>query len=89
MAERKWIVHYEEDKDEDYYEEGEYPFELSVVVENSHGHVSWGWADDEKIMLLHGGDLNGGQYSDATIERVKRLAQILCDELNAEERANG
>lgn len=79
MSIRRWKVKLDTDFIED---EGE--FELSVVVEGSHGDSSWGWPGEDKIMLLEG-HLND-DYSMKTIKLVKKYAKLLCNELNAKEK---
>ena len=61
-------------------------FEISVIRKsNDHGHRSWGWFDDTKLLIAH----NGGQCKWPLIEKVWDkmivLAEETAAELNAEE----
>lgn len=68
---RRWKVKLEHNTD--------HHFQLSVTVEGSLGDASWGWYSDEKIILL---DAHVDEYSEQTVEMVKRHAHALCAELN-------
>jgi len=62
-------------------------FEISIVREsNKLGQESWGWFDDNKLLICH----NGGPCHDALTEKVWDkmiiLANEVCEELNNEER---
>lgn len=60
-------------------------YELSVIrSDNAHGRRSWGWGDENKIILfgtgLGGNDLN--PRTPEQIERARLVADILCGQLN-------
>lgn len=61
-------------------EELELGYELSVVVEGSHGTKSWGWPGEEKIILA-----DCPYYSAEQVELLKTLAEQLCNTLNRKE----
>ena len=66
-------------------EEGGY--ELSVIrKDNKLGHESWGWGDEDKIILfdneIGGNDLN--PCNSSQIAFAKRAAFLLCEALNNE-----
>ncbi len=68
---RWWKVNY-------FYDAG-VNFELSVCLEGAHGLNSWGWAGDDKIILLE------GDYEDYDVETRKRFRQyaaVFRDALN-------
>ena len=77
MKKNKWEVQLKGE-----IEEGD--FELSVIRKsNLHGHDSWGWGDENKIILfdtgLGGNDLNPGTKKQ--IKFAKQVAKILCEGL--------
>ena len=62
------------------------PFEISVIRKsNTHGHSSWGWFDDTKLLVAH----SGGPCSVSLVEKVWDKMIILAEEtaleLNREE----
>lgn len=61
-------------------------WEISVIrKDNEHGHRSWGWFDDTKLLVSH----NGGPCSWPIVEFVWdeqiRIAHELCEKLNSGE----
>lgn len=74
--------------DLDDFEEEEFGFELSVIRKNNkHGHDSWGWGDENKIILF-GTGLGENSLPEEDVKAVKfakRIAQLLCDVLNTED----
>lgn len=61
-------------------------WEISVIrKDNEHGHRSWGWFDDTKLLVSH----NGGPCDWPIVEFVWdaqiRIAHELCDKLNSGE----
>lgn len=88
----KWQVESKYTTKEEYYkffrEQGENPedydiddfneVEISVVREdNKHGIASYGWPDQDKIILFDNGD-----YSKKDIEWCEQVARTVCDALN-------
>jgi len=63
-------------------EEGEYGWELSVVrLTNKHGQQSWGWGDENKIIICgNENQLNPG--TKAQVAFMRKAAKILCEGLN-------
>jgi len=58
-------------------------FEITVCRKsNAHGQRSWGWIDENKLLISH----NGGPCQDALIpavwDRMIKLAEEVCAELN-------
>jgi hypothetical protein len=61
-------------------------WEISVIrKDNLHGHLSWGWFDNTKLLVSH----NGGPCSWPIVEFVWdeqiRIAHELCAKLNSGE----
>lgn len=59
-------------------------FEISVVrASNKHGQRSWGWFDENKLLICH----NGGPCHDALVpivwDRMIELAEEVCRHLNS------
>jgi len=71
-----WLVHTKGAPDKKYWE-------ICVIKEsNRHGHESYGWFNEKKILISH----NGGPCSDTVSElvwnKLVQIAQELADELN-------
>jgi hypothetical protein len=74
----KWVVQewdYRDDEDEPCYE-------LSVVVEDSHGTRSWGWPGRDKVILVEDEET----YPDEMLSKIKKAAEFLCELLNNKEK---
>lgn len=57
-------------------------FEISVVREDDiHGHKSWGWFSDTKLLISH--DSNDNVLHEKVWDRMIKLAHEVADELNA------
>jgi len=65
---------------------GQERLEIAVVVEGSHGTLSYGWHDNvNKIIILADQHVpNQRPYSKAMFELAMKEAQELCDQLNKE-----
>ena len=68
------------------HEYGDNGYEISVIrKDNEHGHASWGWGGEDKIILFS--DSLGGNHLDYSTESeafAKKVAHKLCDALNEE-----
>jgi len=72
----KWdvVIFGEKGHDED--------FEISVVREDdTHGHESWGWFSDTKLLISHDGNCSG--LTEKVWDKMVKLAHEVADELNA------
>lgn len=59
-------------------------WEISVVrSDNEHGHKSWGWFDDRKILISHDGGPGRWPYAKAVWNAQIRTAHEIRDMLNA------
>lgn len=81
---KKWFVQlkgeYISQEDLDEYEEGEGEpgYELSVVLDGSHGVKSWGWPGDDKIILAD----TDMQYTKKQFDLLMKYAEKMAEELN-------
>lgn len=59
-------------------------YELSIVREdNQHGLISWGWLDTtSKLLISHEGGHGVWPMRPEIWERLKGLAQEICDDMN-------
>lgn len=75
-------------QDPDYEEgddfDGEFDYELSVVVAGTHGTQSWGWPGKDKVIIAHGG-LNGACYPETILAFLYETAATLRDKLNGQD----
>lgn len=66
-----------EDKDD------EFGLEISVIrKDNEHGHNSYGWGDEDKIILWDSQGITGNSMYTGNIQWCKDVAQLLCDKMN-------
>ena len=60
----------------------EFGLEISVIrKDNIHGHESWGWGDETKIILWSSGDTSN-EMSTNNILWCRKVAELLCDSMN-------
>lgn len=60
-------------------------WEITVIRKNNiHGHRSWGWIDENKLLISH----NAGPWSliRPVWDRMVKVAHDVCDELNSAEK---
>ena len=76
---RKWVVNVL----------GEFPYdyEISVVVEGSHGQISYGWFDEDKLFVAYASEdtdngFNDHPLAETVFNRHKALAEELCQLMN-------
>lgn len=61
-------------------------WEVFVVRENNHhGQISWGWFDEDKLLVSHNGGPCRWPLAPGIGEAVIKLAEELADKLNKEE----
>lgn len=61
-------------------------FEISIVREsNKHGQRSWGWFDEDKLLVSHNGGHCSWPLTEKVWDKMIVLANDVCKELNAEE----
>ena len=61
-------------------------WEISIVRQgNQLGHESWGWFDDNKLLVSHNGGPCHGPLIRPVWDRMIRAAHEVCDELNVAE----
>jgi hypothetical protein len=66
-----------EDRDE------EFSLEISVIKkDNEHGHESYGYGDENKIILWSTDGSAGNEMSTEDVHWCKNVAQLLCDSMN-------
>lgn len=59
-------------------------FEISVIRDDyAHGHASWGWFDENKILISHNGGPCRWPLIPLVWDKMLRLAREVADELNA------
>jgi hypothetical protein len=66
------------------YDKSRCSYEVSVIDTDNHGIGSWGWHDENKIAITSS-ELVNCQLNPRTpgqIERVLKIAQVLCGVLN-------
>ncbi len=79
MQEDKWEVQIKGEKC------GE-SFEISVIREsNEHGHRSWGWFDETKLLICHNGGPCHWPLTEKVWDKMVKLADEVATGLNAEE----
>lgn len=66
-------------------EDDEFGLEISVIKkDNKHGHESWGWGDEDKIILWDSsGNISNEMYT-GNIVWCKKVAELLCNSMNKE-----
>jgi hypothetical protein len=68
-----------EDKDD------EFGLEISVIRKDyEHGHESYGWGGQDKIILWDSGGVAGNEMYTGDIHWCRKAAQLLCDNMNKE-----
>lgn len=61
-------------------------FEISVIRKsNIHGHSSWGWFCDTKLLISHNGGHCDWPLTDKVWDKMVNLAEEVAKELNEEE----
>ena len=75
----KWLVQIKGRKCSD-------SFEISVVKRsNKHGRLSWGWFDDDKLLISHNGGPCHWPLIKVVWDKMVKLAHEVADELNVKE----
>lgn len=60
-------------------------WEISVVrSDNDHGKRSWGWFDDDKLLVSHDGGPCNWPICEFVWDAQIEIANQLCDKLNTE-----
>lgn len=76
---RRWIVKV-------FGRAGAESFEISVVrSDNEHGQKSYGWFDENKLLISHNGGPCHWPVIKPVWDRLIKAAQEVADELNAKE----
>lgn len=66
-----------EDKD------GEFGLEIAVIRKDyKHGHESYGWGGQDKIILWDSGGVVGNDMYTGDIHWCRKVAELLCDSMN-------
>ncbi len=66
---------------------GDRGFEISVVREdNKHGIASFGWFDENKLLITHNGGPCSWPLHTLVWDKSIKLAQEVADELNRQEK---
>lgn len=61
-------------------------WEISVIRQgNLHGHESWGWIDENKLLISHNGSPCHWPLIRPVWDRMVQTAQEVCQELNTAE----
>jgi hypothetical protein len=61
----------------------EFGLEISVIkIDNEHGHESYDWGDEDKIILWDSQGIAGNEMYTGNIQWCKDVAQLLCDKMN-------
>lgn len=77
--EGKWIVNIKDDRKNE-------RFEISVVREgNKHGQRSYGWFDENKLLITHNGNPMRADMPEFIWQKMIRLAHEVANELNESE----
>lgn len=64
-------------------EEDGVDLEISVIkVNNEHGHASYGWGGEDKIILWDSQGTVGNQMYTGNIQWCRDVAELLCDKMN-------
>ncbi len=62
-------------------------WEISIVREdNVHGRKSWGWFDENKLLVSHNGWPCRWPIIKPVWDRMIQAAREVCDELNAQDK---
>jgi len=69
---KRWVAHINGKLDE----EG---FEISVLIEGTHGQQSWGWSGTDKIIILEGDKYDYSRYH---YGKAKQRAEAIANVLN-------
>ena len=65
-------------------------WEISVVrVDNHHGQRSWGWFDDNKLLISHNGGPCSWPIVGYVFDQNVKIAEEVCRRLNNGEGVNG
>lgn len=63
----------------------EFGLEISVIKkDNEHGHESYGWGDEDKIILWDSSGSAGNEMYTGNIQWCRKVAELLCDYMNKE-----
>lgn len=61
-------------------------WEITVIRKNNlHGHASWGWIDENKLLISHNGGWCRWPLIQPVWDRMVKVAHEVCQELNAAE----
>ena len=61
-------------------------WEITVIRQNNqHGHKSWGWIDENKLLISHNGGPCHWPLIRPVWDRMIQVAHEVCQELNAAE----
>jgi len=61
----------------------EFGLEISVIrKDNRHGHDSYGWGNENKIILWDSGGSVGNSMDTYSILWCKKIAELQCDSMN-------
>lgn len=61
-------------------------FEITVIRQsNDHGHRSWGWMDDNKLLISHSGGPCTWPLTEKVWDKMIILANEVAKELNQKE----
>lgn len=61
-------------------------FEITVIRKNNkHGHLSYGWFDDDKLLISHNGTSDDCPLTEKIWNKMIKLADEVAEELNLEE----
>jgi len=71
--------------DEHDEEDEEFGWELAIARSGSHGTRSWGWFDENKLMVSAGRNTHAGSMTPALWEALKKLAHEECARMNKAE----
>ena len=73
----EWLVNVKDNRKHD-------SWEISVVrADNAHGLKSYGWFDEDKLLVSHNGGPCKWPICDFVWEQQLKIAQELCARLNA------
>ncbi len=79
MKKKEWLIVIKGNKNNGQW----YPFEISVVhIKNKLGQNSYGWFDENKILISSSGGCNHNSVSEFVWDRLIKIAEDLAEYLN-------
>jgi hypothetical protein len=64
-------------------DKNEFGIEISVIMKDyKHGHESWGWGGEAKIILWDWGGQVSNSFATENVNRCKEIADLLCKAMN-------